>query len=95
MRLKISDDADRDFENILAHGLRTYGERSAYAFPAALQKEIGYIAEWPLTAQLLDEIDPPVRRRIYGPYNIFYRVSEDKVLILRLFHHTADWTNQL
>jgi plasmid stabilization system protein ParE len=68
MRLRISDDADRDFENILAHGLRTYGERPAYAFLAALRTEIGYIAEWPLAAELLDEIDPPVRRRVYGPY---------------------------
>lgn len=95
MRLRISDPADRDLEDILLHGLRTYGERQASAYISGLRQELGWIAAWPLSSRLFDDVRPPVRRHVFGAHNVIYRVTDDEVLILRIFYHSADWQSLL
>ena len=95
MRLSISDPADQDLEDILYYGLRTYGERQATAYSLGLREELRWIADWPLTSRLFDEIRPPVRRHVYGAHNVIYRVTDEEVLIVRIFYHSVDWKSLL
>jgi len=84
-----------DLENIVVHGLRNFGERRAHAYASGLRDEFRWIADWPLTSRLFDEINPPVRRHVYGAHNVIYRVTDTEVVILRVFHHSVNWINYL
>jgi toxin ParE1/3/4 len=95
MRLNITDPADRDLEDILYYGLRKYGERQATAYIESLRENLRWIAEWPHTSRLYEDIRPPVRRHVHGAHNVIYRVTEDEVLIVRIFYHSADWKKLL
>lgn len=95
MRLRVTDPADRDVEDILEYGLRTYSERQAIAYASDLIDAFRWISNWPLTARLHDDIRPPVRLWPCGAHNVIYTVREDEVVILRIFHHSADWKKHL
>jgi toxin ParE1/3/4 len=95
MRLRISDPADRDIKEIHAFGIRTYGERRADDYIGALLDQLRWLADWPLTSREQDDIRPPVRLCIFDAHNIIYDVHPDEIVILRIFHHSADWKQHL
>lgn len=95
MQLEISDPADRDLKELFAYGKEKYGERQALSYLASLWDQLEWIAHWPLTSREHTDIRPPVRLCTFDAHNIIYDVRPGVVVILRVFHHSADWKKRL
>jgi toxin ParE1/3/4 len=95
MRLEISDLADRDIKELFAYGKERYGERQALTYLASLWDQLEWLRDWPLTSREHTEIRPPVRLCTFDAHNIIYDVRGETLVILRVFHHSADWKKRL
>jgi toxin ParE1/3/4 len=95
MQLEVSAEADHDIDIVLLSGIELYGEQSADRYVTGLVGELGRIAAWPFTSRLRDEVRPPIRLRPFRAHNIFYDVGTETVTIVRILHHSADWTHIL
>ena len=95
MRLRITDPADRDIHRIHEYGVEVYGVRTADKYIDMLGDELRWIAAWPHTSRLRDEVRPPVRLRPVMVHNVIYDANDEEVIILRIFHHSIDWQNEL
>ena len=95
MRLEISDPADRDIKQLHAYGREKYGDRQADNYLSALLDQLEWLADWPLTSREHADIRPPIRLCSYDAHNIIYDVRANKVVILRIFHHSVEWRKHL
>jgi toxin ParE1/3/4 len=95
MRLRISDAARADLRELHTYGAETFGQRAANAYIEALTLAIEKIPDWPFASRLRTEVRPPVRLLPHEGHNIFYDVTSDEVVVVRVLHYTADWINLL
>jgi toxin ParE1/3/4 len=85
MRIRYTDTAEADLEDILAY-LIARNPRVATAVGDAVEATVTRIAAFPESAQATDE--PTVRMTPAGrfPYLIFYSVAGDEIQIIRVLH---------
>ena len=95
MRLEVSAEAERDLAEMHLFGALNYGQAQADQYLAAILDEFRRITEWPLASPERLEVRPPIRMRSCGAHNLFYDVDGDRVSIVRVLHHSADWMNSL
>lgn len=67
-----------------------FGRYQADAYHAGFEKTFSLIAEFPRIGRGADEILAGVRRFRFQSHHIFYRVEDDHVLILDIFHVSQD-----
>ncbi len=91
MRLEISRDAEHDLRELHAYGLREYGPRQADAYLSQLFAKFEHIAQWPYSARLRQTRMRGLRIAPFQAHNIVYEVEEGVVVILRVYHHTANY----
>ncbi len=86
MQVRFSRRAVRDLEEIADYVARDR-PRAAMALVGRLRKAASDIAYGPLAHPLwMDLPDLGLRKRVSGPYLIFYRVERDTVFIARIVH---------
>ena len=95
MRLNISDAARSDLRELHEYGREIYGETAARSYLATILLTIEQIPEWPFASRLRHEVRPPVRLLTRAAHNVFYDVQDDKIEIVRILHHSADWVHIL
>ena len=87
--------AERDLEAIGDY-ISTSDPRRAASFVDALIDRCNLIADHPLAFSLVPRFESKdVRRRYYARYLIFYRISLDRVEILRIIHSARDYDKLL
>lgn len=94
-QLRISSDAAFDLDELAYHGTYKYGETQARRYYKAMQDEIAFLTQHPFIHPERDEVRPPIRLLAFGAHNIFYDVTDTEVVVVRVFHHSADWMNLL
>lgn len=89
---RISPAARQDIDELYIYGILTYGLRQADAYVAGLRGTINTIAEHPMLGREKDEIRPPVRLVPYEAHHLFYDVIDETVVLQRVLHRSANWT---
>ena len=89
-RLELSVAADADLFDILAYGTAIHGEAASDAYYAGLSQALGFLCEHPEAAPVDEDSGLGLRRWRYRQHRIFYRVDEDVLMIVRIFHVAAD-----
>jgi len=86
MRLVPSEDAVADLRAIVRYAAAKWGRQRARAYLAGLNERIDALCAYPELGPASDHVAPGARRYAYVSHNIFYRVRQDHVRILRVLH---------
>ncbi len=81
---KLSKDAENDLMGIFEYGLINFDEALASEFCSALEEKCKSIAATPDLHQPIDNIKMGYRRAVYRSYSIFFKETDDFVLIVRI-----------
>jgi toxin ParE1/3/4 len=95
-RLELSVFADADLFDILAYGTAVHGEAASDDYYAGLSEAFDFLCEYPEAGQADEDSDLGLRRWRYRQHHVFYRIDDDVLLIVRIFHVAADavrWLN--
>ena len=91
-RLTVSEDADRDLDDLYHQGVVTFGLAQADRYIDGLLDTLDLIAAFPGVARLRNELMPPIRAFPHRSHIIFYDIDESgDVLIVRIRHAHEDW----
>ena len=91
-RLLLSEDADRDLDDIYIQSVDLFGVRQADQYIDGLLDTLDMIVAFPRMARLRDDISPPVRAHAHQSHVIIYDVDDHgDVLIVRIRHAHEDW----
>ena len=94
-RLELSVDADADLFDMLAYGTAVHGEAASNAYYAGLIDAFDFLLENPAAGQIDEVTGLGLQRWRYRQHRIFYRVADDAILIVRVFHVAADAVRRL
>ena len=94
MNYRISAEAQRDVAGIGRHIAQDNPER-AVSFIDELTAKFRLVAERPLSFPARQEWHPDLRAALHRPYIILFRVADDYVDIVRVFHGARDIPNLL
>lgn len=94
MKFRISDEAQRDVAGIGQHIAQDNPERAA-SFIDELTAKFRLVAERPLSFPTREDWHPELRSALHRPYIILFRVADDYVDIVRVFHGARDIPNLL
>ena len=89
-RLELSVDADADLFDLLAYGTAVHGELASDAYYFGLVAAFDFLCEQPEAGQIAEDSGLGLRRWRYRQHQLFYRVKQDAILIVRIFHVAAD-----
>ena len=93
MKLKYTGPATNDLRNISAW-IADENPARAKSFANELREACRSILIFPEASQSLDlPRNQTIRRKIYGNYLIFYRVTDQTVEILRVLHGAQDYAD--
>lgn len=92
MKYRISAEAQRDMAGIGQHIAQDNPER-AVSFVDELTAKFRLVAERPLSFPARLEWHPELRSALHRPYVILFRVTDDHVDIVRVFHGARDIPN--
>lgn len=95
MQLEISVRAARDLRELHGFGLREYGAARADAYLAEMFEKFDVIAQWPFAERERPSAGGSVRLTKQRAHNILYMITGNTVLVLRVFHHSANWIDLL
>ena len=91
-RLTVSEDADRDLDDVYRQGVMTFGFAQADRYIEGLLGALDLIAEFPGAIRLRRELTPPVRAYPYKSHVILYDIDDrGDVLVVRIRHSHEDW----
>jgi toxin ParE1/3/4 len=94
-RLEVSVAADADLFDILAYGTAAYGEAASDAYYTGLIEAFDFLCKHPRTGQIDEDTDLRLRRWRYRQHRIFYEETEEAILVVRIFHVSADAVRRL
>ena len=94
-RLELSVAADADLFDILAYGTAVYGAIASDAYFAGLSDTFDFLCRHAEAGPVEESTGLGLRRWRYRQHRIFYRVDEEVILIVRIFHVAADAVRQL
>lgn len=90
MKVRYAWAAERDIETI-GDWIAEDSPQAAIAFVERLSRACGGLAAMPLAYPIVPELaDLKLRKRVVGPYLVFYRVT-DTVEIARVLHGARDY----
>lgn len=95
MRHEIGVRASQDLRELHRYGLDKNGGRAADAYLGELFAKFEHIGQWPFAAQVRKTAIPPIRLAKHRAHHILYSVENETVTILRLFHHSVNWIDEL
>ena len=81
--------AESDFQAIIDY-LLEYSEPAADKFTTDLASRLKIIADQPRMGRSRDDLGSGVRSTVVGRYVIFYRYSDDEIVVLRIIHGSRD-----
>ncbi len=80
-KLRITQVADQDLDDLYTEGFTTWGEAQADKYFEGLLIRFEHICENPVMYRTVDEIRAGYRRSIYEKHSIYYVVQDDRVEI--------------
>ena len=95
MTWRLTRDAERDLDELVQYGATTYGAEQALVYYDLLASTFERISANPKMAR--ERLTSRRRVRILPTkaHNVLYAIEGTDVLILRILHHSANWTDHL
>jgi plasmid stabilization system protein ParE len=75
--------------------LKRYGVAAAQAYYLGLLDDFDFLLATPFAGQIDEDSASGLRRWRYRQHKVFYQVSSDVLLIVRVLHQLADVSGQL
>jgi len=92
---RLSVAADRDIFEIARYTLETWDEAQAERYLTGLHEAFRTLALKPHVGIASDDLRPDYFRRRYRSNMVFYRRSDDGILIVRVLHARMDYLRHL
>lgn len=91
-RFRLTRAAADDLVAIFLDGLEQFGLLQADAYHEGLGAIFAFLADYPHSARLREDISPPVRVHPYKAHLVIYDIGDQgEVIILRVRHGREDW----
>jgi toxin ParE1/3/4 len=90
MSYKLTPEAENDLIEIYLYGFQNFGEAQAENYFSELEEVFRMLGETPLICRERLEFSPPVRIHPHGRHLIVYVIDTDRILIVRVLHHSMD-----
>lgn len=90
MRLELSEAADCDLADLLEYGITTFGLETGRAYYFGFDKAFALLRNAPEAGQVDEATQLGLRRWLHCSHRIFYRISDDMILIVRIIHYARD-----
>jgi toxin ParE1/3/4 len=82
--------ADSDLAGIIQYGVETWGERQASDYAEQIWDRLAILAQFPDIGRRRDRLSPGLRSHPAGEHLIFYRFTDDDLIVRRLAHSRQD-----
>jgi toxin ParE1/3/4 len=90
VKYKLSDEAAKDVEKILAYSVESFGIAQTEHYFEALKECIKLLADNPNIGHSAEDILPEYLRFPYESHVIFYKKHTASILVVRIFHERMD-----
>ena len=80
--------AETDLRSIAEYTLRTWGLAQSERYVTSIMECCQLLAGRPLLGRACDSVRPGLRRMEHLEHVIFYRVVEDKLVVVRILHRS-------
>jgi toxin ParE1/3/4 len=91
----LSGKADGDIENIAEASLQQWGLARAEQYILGLHETFQMLVEFPDLGRDASHIRPGYRKIETAGHSVFYRKTEDGILIVRVLHQSLDFERHL
>jgi toxin ParE1/3/4 len=91
----LSREADADIQHIAEISLRQWGLARAEKYILDLHETFEMLVEFPDLGRNASHIRPGYRKTETASHSVFYRKTEDGVLIVRVLHQRMDFERHL
>jgi toxin ParE1/3/4 len=86
----MTEAADADLADIWVHIAVEASEATATRFLVALEKSLDRVLFFPEAGASRDAFAPHLRATFHGSYVIYYRATEDELVVIRVLHGMRD-----
>ena len=93
--VKFSGAASRDIIGIYQYSFSNFGEEQADSYFLRMQTCLDVIQANPEIGRLDTRVTPAIRRFDFENHVIFYDVTADYILVVRILHHAMDFVKNL
>ena len=90
MKYQLTDEADRDVEEILAYSVKSFGVTQTQHYFVALKECIELLADNPNMGYSAEDILPEYLRFTHKSHIIFYKKLSSSILVVRILHERMD-----
>lgn len=91
----LSNDAERDLDELIEYGADRYGVEGVLSYYDNLVVALDRIASNPLMVRERRTSKRSVRLLPFNAHNVLYAIEAEDILVLRILHHSADWINKI
>jgi toxin ParE1/3/4 len=93
--VRLSPDAQRDYDDILLYGFLTWGETQVQHYRSALDRGLVAIGDYPEIGRSHDRLLPGCRSLQVEHHEIYDRINPDEIEVVRILHERADAARHL
>lgn len=90
MNLEFSNAAKVDLDEIWDYSRRNWGAVRAAGYLDRLADAAEALARGELTGTRADDIRPGLRRLVSGSHILWFRITDDRLLVIRVLHQSRD-----
>ena len=90
MKYQLTEDADRDVEEILAYSVKSFGVAQTEHYFGALKECIQLLADNPNMGHSAEDILPEYLRFPHKSHIIFYKNLSSSILVVRILYERMD-----
>jgi toxin ParE1/3/4 len=83
---ELSNKADDDLNEIYIFSRQRFGKAKADAYLLALEERFSILARQPRLGRRIDHIRPGYLRYEHVSHSIFYRLTENGIIVMRVLH---------
>lgn len=94
-RFRLRPGAKADIDEIWTWTARRWSLERAETYVRNLMSEVAALAKSPKKGRLADEYLPGALRRRFRSHEIFYRIDDDGIIVIRVFHYRMDLASRL
>ncbi len=89
-QLAIAPAAQNDLKDIYQYGLKQWGQAQSESYLSTIKNQIWLLTQQPLMGTERPELLPNIRRLAIESHTLFYRVTNNKIEIIRVLHGRQD-----
>lgn len=89
-QLVIAPAAKNDLKDIYQYGLRQWGQAQSESYLSTIKNQFWLLTQQPLTGTERPELLPDTRSLPIESHTLFYRVTANRVEIIRVLHGRQD-----